>query len=192
MSIYIFDILLYYYICLCTIFLWPLRFRSLLVVSLHKEDYWRISKCVSFWLHGCCGKWEVWALVNRFNHTSGVTAVTPTDRPKSVNNCRVIKLFGGVFCVVTLLFWFFCGCSGFCHRTESDLFLFLPTLEHMQMKRRRPDSVLWQNPYTTRKIQKATCQHEKKNATQNFDYTTIADRFRTVSWINSSHSTGVI
>ena len=29
------------------------------------------------------------------------------------------------FCVVTLLFGFFCGCKGFCHRTESDLFLFL-------------------------------------------------------------------
>ena len=28
-------------------------------------------------------------------------------------------------CVVTLLFGFFCGCWGFCHRTESDLFLFL-------------------------------------------------------------------
>ena len=29
------------------------------------------------------------------------------------------------FCVVTLFFWFFCGCRGFCHRTESDLFLLL-------------------------------------------------------------------
>ena len=29
------------------------------------------------------------------------------------------------FCVVTLLFGFFCGCRGFCHRSESDLFLFL-------------------------------------------------------------------
>ena len=28
-------------------------------------------------------------------------------------------------CVVTLLFGFFCGCRGFCHMTESDLFLFL-------------------------------------------------------------------
>ena len=33
--------------------------------------------------------------------------------------------FRGVFYVVTLLFEFFCGCSGFCHRTEPDLFLFL-------------------------------------------------------------------
>ena len=29
------------------------------------------------------------------------------------------------FCVVTLFFGFFCWCRGFCHRTESDIFLFL-------------------------------------------------------------------
>ena len=53
---YIFDILaLYYYICLCTTFLWPLCFGWLLVLSLYKEDYLQIFKCVSFWLHGCCG-----------------------------------------------------------------------------------------------------------------------------------------
>ena len=40
---------------------------------------------------------EGWALVNRFNHTSWVTAVTPTDRPKSVHNSCVIKVLGGVF-----------------------------------------------------------------------------------------------
>ena len=66
-----------------------------------------------------------WALVNGFNHTSGVAVVTPTDRPKSVRNRFVIEVFGGVFCVVKLLFGFFCGCRGFCHRTESDLFLFI-------------------------------------------------------------------
>ena len=31
-----------------------------------------------------------------------------------------------------------------------------------------------------------------KNATKNFDYTTIADRLRTVSWSNSSYPTGVV
>ena len=35
--------------------LWPLRFCWLLVLSLYKEDYLQIFKCVSFWLHGCCG-----------------------------------------------------------------------------------------------------------------------------------------
>ena len=42
------------------------------------------------------------------------------------------------------------------------------------------------SPYTDRKIQKATWQH--KNATKNFDYTTIADRLRTVSWGTGSDS----
>ena len=62
------------------------------------------------------------ALGNRFNHTSLVAVVTQTDRPKSVHNRCVIEVFGGVFCVA--LFGFFCVCRGFCHRTESDLFLF--------------------------------------------------------------------
>ena len=44
-------------------------------------------------------------LVNRFNHTSGMTAVTPTDLPKSVRNRCVIEVFGSVFYVVTLLFY---------------------------------------------------------------------------------------
>ena len=49
---------------------------------------------------------------------------TPADRPKSVRNRCVIEVFCGVLCVVTLLFGFFCQCEGFCHRAESDLFLF--------------------------------------------------------------------
>ena len=31
-----------------------------------------------------------------------------------------------------------------------------------------------------------------KNVTKNFDYTTIVDRLRMVSWSNSSPSTGVV
>ena len=31
-----------------------------------------------------------------------------------------------------------------------------------------------------------------KNATKNFDFTTIADRLRTVSWSNSSYPTDVV
>ena len=45
------------------------------------------------------------------------------------------------------------------------------------------------NPYTHRTIQKATWQH--KNATKNFDYTTIADRLRTVIWSNSFSTVAV-
>ena len=37
----------------------------------------------------------------------GLTAATPTDRPKSVRNRCVIKVFGGVFYVVMMLLGFF-------------------------------------------------------------------------------------
>ena len=64
--------------------------------------------------------------LSRFWRIFGLMAlVTPTDRPKSVRNRCLIELFCGVVCVVTLPFWHFCWCGGFCHRTESDLFLFL-------------------------------------------------------------------
>ena len=53
-------------------------------------------KFVYFWLHGCCGEWEGSAY-KPVNHTSWVTVVTPTDRPKSVRNRCVIERFGGVF-----------------------------------------------------------------------------------------------
>ena len=48
------------------------------------------------WLHYFCGELEGWALIYRCNHTSGMTAVTPTDGPKSVRKRCVIKVFGGV------------------------------------------------------------------------------------------------
>ena len=38
-----------------------------------------------------------WDPVSRFNHTSWVSIVTPTDRPKSVRNRCVIEVFGVVF-----------------------------------------------------------------------------------------------
>ena len=41
--------------------------------------------------------------------------------------------------------------------------------------------------------EKSKQQHGNiKNTTKKFDYTTIADRLRTVSWSNSSHPTGVV
>ena len=42
--------------------------------------------------------------VTQVNHTSWVTVVTPTDRPKSVRSRCIIELFCGVVCVVTLPF----------------------------------------------------------------------------------------
>ena len=72
----------------------------------------------------CCREWEG-GPVNQVNYTSWVAVVTPTDRPKSVRNCCLIELFCRVVCVVTLPFWHFCWCRGFCHRTGSDLPLFV-------------------------------------------------------------------
>ena len=95
------------------------------VVYIYKEVYLQIFKCVSFWLHGCCGELEG-GPVNQVNHTSWVAVVTPTVRPKV--NCCLIELFCGVVCVVTLPFLHFCWCRGFCHRTGSDLLLFVSFL----------------------------------------------------------------
>ena len=53
-----------------------------------------------------------------------VAVVTLTDRPKSIRIRCVIKVFGVVF-VLSRCLLHFCGCRGFCHRTESDLFLLL-------------------------------------------------------------------
>ena len=90
------------------------------------DVYLHIFNCVSFWLHGCCGEWEG-GPVNQVNHTSWVAVVTPTDRPKS--SCCLIELFCSVVCVITLPFWHFCWCRGFCHRTGSDLLLFVLSLK---------------------------------------------------------------
>ena len=61
-----------------------------------------------------------------------MTAVTPTERPKSVRNRCVIEVLVAIFYVVKLLFGFFCECRGFCHRIESDLFPFLLMLRLMK------------------------------------------------------------
>ena len=42
-------------------------------------------------------------MVNRFNHTSWLAVVTPTDRPKLVRSRCVIEVLV-TFCVVTLVF----------------------------------------------------------------------------------------
>ena len=122
-TIYIFAILYLSSMLYVYRFLWPLRLGWLLFCCLYKEVYLQFFKRVSFWLHGCCGEWEGWAR-KPVNHTSWVAVVTRTDRPKSVRNRCVIELFCDVVYVVILPFWQFCWCRGFCHRTESDLFLF--------------------------------------------------------------------
>ena len=54
-----------------------------------------------------------WALVNRFNHISGVADETQTDRPKSVRNRCVIEVFGGVFVMLRCFLDFSRGVMAF-------------------------------------------------------------------------------
>ena len=62
---------------------------------------------------------------------------------------------------------------------------------HVSSEKRRDLTQSYdKSPYTRRKIEKAMWQH--KNATKDFDYITIADRLRTVSFGNDSHPTGVV
>ena len=52
--IYFWYTIILLYMLVCHILL-PLRFGRLSVLSLYKEDYLQIFKCLFFWLHGCWG-----------------------------------------------------------------------------------------------------------------------------------------
>ena len=60
-----------------------------------------------------------------------------------------------------------------------------------QRKRKISDLVIWQKPLHPQTNPKSNMTTQK-NVTENFNYTTIADRLRTVSWVNDSHPTGVV
>ena len=72
------------------------------------------------------------------------------------------------------------SCKRNCHsKYVLSSFRYKP-LQWMIYKRGRDRTLSYdKNTYTHRKIHKATSQHKK--ATQNFDYTRITDRLRTVS-----------
>ena len=74
MPLYIFLIYVFITVHVCVIIFMAAP-SWLLVLGLYKEDYLQIFKCVSFWLHGFCGKWEGWDPVNRFNHTNRMDVV---------------------------------------------------------------------------------------------------------------------
>ena len=123
-TIYIFAILYLSSILYVYRFLWPLRVEWLLVCCLYKEAYLQILNVCPFDYMAVAESGKVGPL-NQVNHTSWVAVGTPTDRPKLVRNCCVIEHFCGFVCVITLPIWHFCLRRGFCHRTESDLFIFL-------------------------------------------------------------------
>ena len=112
MSLYIFDILLYYYICFYDLSALVGCWSS---VSIRRIIYKFLNVCPFDYTAG---------KVERSLTGSTTQTVTPTDRPKSVRNHYVIEVFVAYY-VVTLLFGFFCEWRGVCHRTGSDIFLFL-------------------------------------------------------------------
>ena len=65
------------------------------------------------------------------NHTSLMTAVTPTDSPKSVRNRCLIELFCGVVCVFTVLFDISVVVGAFVIGL-SQIFLFLAKYSHVK------------------------------------------------------------
>ena len=85
------------------------------------------------------------------------------------------------------------------HHFKTDL---IYNMDHMCISGTEPSSVFLRekeeillSPMTealtpTEKYKKQ--RDNTKNATKNFDYTTIADRLRTVSWGNDSHPAGVV
>ena len=46
------------------------------------------------------------------------------------------------------------------------------------------------SPYTSRIVKRAKWQHKQRH--KKIDYTTVADRLRTVSWSNYGHPIGVV
>ena len=64
--------------------------------------------CVFFLLHGCCGNLE-----GRTRHTSWVAVDTPTDRPLSVRNSCLIKLFVALFVFSLCPFDIYAGVGAF-------------------------------------------------------------------------------
>ena len=113
-------VVLYIFICLVLIV------AIILYIYIRRFIYTSLNVC-PFDYTAVAGSGKVGLPV--INHTSCMTAVTPTDRPKSVRNDRcLIEPFCGVVCVVTLPFWHFYWCRGFIHRTESDLLLFFRLL----------------------------------------------------------------
>ena len=53
------------------------------------------------------GTWFDCCVFDRFNHTSGVAVVTPTDQPKSACNRCVIEVFLVTFLCYLFAFWSF-------------------------------------------------------------------------------------
>ena len=67
-------------------------------------------------------------------------------------------------------------------------------MAHVEKMSQCIEKEIWLSPMTKTPIptENSKTKGQHKNATKNFEYTTIADRLRTVSWSNDSHPTGVV
>ena len=95
------------------------RFGSRKPVLLHQFDGYRYSSPIhstSQEMSSLLARSNVWD----YRYSNWLSLVGP----QSLCN----RSFWWRFCVVVSIFGFFCGCRGFCHRTESDLFLFFFSL----------------------------------------------------------------
>ena len=94
---------------------------TILVLSEFKEAFSLLFWCLQIWRKSSryyfgaysCDEFEGCDPVNRFNHTSWVAIVTPTDRRKSVRNRCVIEVFGGVIVLSRCFLDFSVGVGAF-------------------------------------------------------------------------------
>ena len=155
----------------------------------------QIFKCVSSWLHSCCEKWDGSAF-KPVIHTSQLAVVTPTDRPKLVRDRCLIELFGGVFVLSLCPFDISVDIGAFAMGLGQILSFFL-WHAHLQLHsatHKEKKKEIWLSPISETPIptENSKTKGQHKTATKNFDYTTIVDRLRTVSWSVNSHPTCVV
>ena len=119
-------------------------------------------------------------IYNRIVFSLFLSSLYPVFRDGKINKVRPrVRLFSNGHLFYYFIVNFFTVGTTFSYHIIGD---FHP---HCRRNTREKDKV-----YDLLQSARATWQH--KNATKNFDYTTVADRLRTVSWNNSSHQTGVV
>ena len=118
--------------CYC-IYYWYVNTYYLCCLCIYNNDlsawcscwfvvYLQFVKNMSFWLQDCRGELEGWAR-KPLNHTSLVAVVSPTYRPKSARNRRVIDILR-YLCVVTLPSWHFFWYKAYVLELSQVSFLF--------------------------------------------------------------------
>ena len=154
--------------------------------------------------------WECFNFVSwTYTTTSWIAVFIPTDCPKSVRNCCVIKGFGGVF-----VLWLSVGVRAFvmglskksslfsynlytfssnvisCPLDLIDISIFCWYIHNRQIWFLEKRVEIWRSRMTNLQNDR---QYIKSNTRRHktFYYTMITDRLMTVSWRNNSYPTGI-